>query len=108
GGYRVGGPHEIEQMGSFGFVELQCTRDAFEHVFGHACGVAALEACVVLDADAGEHRRLLAAEPFHTPVAAVGGEAGLDGGDLRSPRGQELADVVPGVHALRGYGPSMR
>ena len=97
---RVRGAHEVEQVGSFGVVELQRPDDSFEHVFGHAGGVAALEARVVLDADAGEHRRLLATQALHAPVAAVGREAGLFGRDLRSPRSQELADVVPGVHVL--------
>jgi hypothetical protein len=96
----VGGADEVEQMGSFGVVELQCTCDSFEDVFGRAGCVAPLEAGVVLDADASEHRGLLAPQAFHSPVAAVGGKSSLLGCDLRPPGGEELTDVIPGVHAL--------
>ena len=50
-------------MGAFGLVELQGPGDGFEHVFGHTVGVPTFESGVVLDADAGEGRDLLAAEP---------------------------------------------
>ena len=53
------GADEVEQVGAFGFVELQRARDAFEDVLGDAAGVAAFEAGVVLDADPGEHARPL-------------------------------------------------
>ena len=56
-------------MGAFGLVELQGADDAFEDVFGHAAGVAAFEAGVVLDADPGEHRDLFAAQALDPPVA---------------------------------------
>jgi len=81
-----------------GFVELQRPRDPFEDVFGDAAGVAALESRVVLDADASEHRGLLAAQSLHSSPAAIVRETGLLRGDLRSPRGEELPDVVPTVH----------
>ncbi len=72
-------------MGAFGLVELQGAGDAFEHVFGRAGGVATLQAGVVLDADAGQHGRLFPAQTFHPAGAAIGGQAGLLGADLRSP-----------------------
>ena len=87
-------------MGAFGLVELQGAGDAFEDVVGHAVGVAALESRVVLDADPGEHRDLLAAQPADAPVRAVDGEAGLFGGDLGATGGEELADAVLAVHAV--------
>ena len=71
-------------MGPFGFVELQRPHDAFEHVFGDAAGVAALEAGVVLDADPGQHRDLFTTQTLDPPVAAVDGEPGVGRGDLGS------------------------
>jgi hypothetical protein len=97
---RVHGAHEVEEVDSFGFVELQGADDSFEHVLGDTGGVAAFEAGVVLDADAGEHRDLFASEAFDAAVGPIGGQAGLLGVDLVSPRDQELADVVPGVHGV--------
>ena len=83
-------------------VELKGAGDAFEHVFRDAAGVAALEPRVVLDADPGEHGGFFAAQALHASPAAEGGEPGLLGGDLGSPRGQELPDVAPAVHGGNG------
>ena len=85
-------------MGSLGLVELQRSRNTFEHVLGGAGCVPALEARVVLDADSGEHRDFFSAQSLHPAIAAIGGESGLLRGDLGSPRGQELPDVVWCVH----------
>jgi hypothetical protein len=52
----VRGPHEVEQVGALGLVELEGAAHGVEHVVGHAAGVAALEARVVLDADARQAR----------------------------------------------------
>ena len=68
-GRRVRGAGEVEEVGAFGVVELQRTGERLEHGLGDAASVAALEARVVLDADAGEHRDLLAAQPGHAAVA---------------------------------------
>ena len=81
-------------MGAFGFVESQCARDAFEHIVGHALGVAALESGVVLDADPGEHRYFLAAESADAPVRAVDGQSSLFRRDLGATGGEELAGAV--------------
>ena len=70
---------EVEQVGPFGVVELQCPHDAFEDVIGDTVGVAALEAGVVLDADPGQHGDLFAAQPLDPPVAPVDGQAGVGG-----------------------------
>jgi hypothetical protein len=60
--------------------------------------VAAFEAGVVVDADSGEQRDLLPAEPRHPPVTAIGRQACLSWRDLGSPGDQELANLVPAVH----------
>jgi hypothetical protein len=87
-------------VGPFGFVELQGSHDAFEDVFGHAVGVASLEAGVVLDADPGQHRDLFTSQPLDSPVAAVDREPGVGGRDLCSARRQELPNVLRRVHAV--------
>src|SRR5438132_1304257 len=53
----------------------------------------------VPDAYAGQQVDLLAPQARHTTPSAVGGQSCLLGGDPGPPRGQELADLVPGVHA---------
>ena len=97
---RARGADKVEQMGTFCVVEMKGTGDAFEHVVGNAVGVAALESRVVLDADPGEHRHLLAAKAFDAPVRAVDGESGLFRGDLGATGGEKLADALLVVHAM--------
>ena len=99
----AGGADEVEQVGAFGFVELQGAGDAFEHVVGDALGVAALESGVVLDADPGEHRNLFATQALDAPVRSVDGEPGLFGRDLGATGGEELADAVLVVHDVARY-----
>ena len=91
------GAGQVVQVGAFGVVELQGARDGVQDFFGGSGEVAALQADVVVDADAGE--QLLTAQAGHAPGAAVGGQAGLLGGDLGAAGGQELADVALGAHA---------
>ena len=62
GGSLLGGPDEVEEVGPFDLVELQGTGDGVEDVLGDAADVAALEPDVVLGADPGEQRHLLAAQ----------------------------------------------
>ena len=66
-GGRLRGAGEVEQVRALGLVELQRAGERLEHALGDAAHVAALEARVVRDADAGEHRDLLAAQPRHAP-----------------------------------------
>ena len=99
---RPGGAGEVEQVRALGLVELQAARERFEHAFGDAAQVAALHLGVVVDADAGEHRRLFAAQAGDAAGVAEDGQAGLLRGDPRSARGEELADLVPGLHATEG------
>ena len=94
---------EVEQVRPLRLVELQRAGECLEHRLGDAARVAALEPGVVVDADSGEQRDLLAAKPGHAPrAAAVRAQARLLGRDPGAPRGQELADLGPGVHVVEG------
>jgi hypothetical protein len=84
-------------MRALGVVELKRAGERLEDEVGDAAEVSALQALVVLDADAGQRRHLLAAEAGHAPLA-VGGQASLLRRHLRPPGGQELGDVAGGVH----------
>jgi hypothetical protein len=81
-------------------VELEGAGDPLEHIFGDAPDLAAFELRVVLDADVGEERHLLASQPGDPSPATVGVEPGPLGSDPGPPRGQELADLVPAAHAV--------
>ena len=63
----IEGASQIVEVGPLGIIELQGARGRLEDAVGDPAGVAAFQALVVLDADAGA-------------------------------RGQELGDVVGGVH----------
>jgi hypothetical protein len=92
---------EVEEVGSLGLVELKRTGQRFQNALRNATRVAALEARVVVDADPGEERHFLSAEARNTPVITVRAQARLLRRDLGSPGGQELADLVSGVHKTR-------
>ena len=94
----VGGAGEVEQVGAFGFVELQGAGDGFEDAVGDTGEVAALEPGVVVDAHPGEHGDLFASQAGHPPVAVVGRQSDLLGCDAGAAGGEELAHVVPVVH----------
>jgi hypothetical protein len=68
---------EVVEVRALGVVELQDPDQGLQDAVGHPGGVAPLQAREVADADAGQQRHLLAAEPGHAPVPAVGGKAGL-------------------------------
>src|SRR6185437_13270906 len=78
-------------------VEVEGAGDAVEHLVGDAADVAAFEPGVVLDRDAGQLRHLVPAQSGHPAPAAVAGQAGLLGGDLGTPGGQELPDLAADV-----------
>ena len=59
---RLSRAREVEEVRVFGLVELEGARDRLEDGLGDAARVAAFEARVVVDADAGEQRDLFAAE----------------------------------------------
>src|SRR4029453_4152424 len=73
-----------------------------QDLVGDPAGVAALQTRVVLDRDPGQQRHLFAAQPGDPPVAAVRREAGVLGGELGAPSGQELADLGADV-VLAGH-----
>jgi len=56
----VGRVGEVEQVRTFGLVELERTGEGFEDRLGDAGEVPAFEACVVVGADAGQQCDLLA------------------------------------------------
>ena len=97
---RPGGAGEIEEVRAFGVVEAEAAGERIEHAFGDAAQVAAFHLGVVVDADAGEHRGFLAAQPGDAAGAAEDRQAGLLRRELRSARGEELADLVLGVHGI--------
>ena len=56
----LGGPGEVEQVDALGLVELKRAGHTLEDSVGGAGEVPAFHADVVVDADAGEERHLLA------------------------------------------------
>jgi hypothetical protein len=98
----VGCPREVEQVRALGVIEPQGARERLEHGVGDSGSVAAFEAGVVVDADAGEQRHFFPAETGDAARAvAVRAQAGLLGRDPAAPRSQELADLLAGVHDAR-------
>jgi hypothetical protein len=85
---------------ALGLVELERAGERFEHQLRDAADLAALQAPVVVGAHAGQGSHFLATKAGH-PTLAVGRQAGLLGRDLRPACGEELGDVVGGVHGLR-------
>jgi hypothetical protein len=78
-------------------IQLQRSGECFEDLLGHPAGVAALQAGVVLDRDAGQQGHFLAAQSRHPPVPAVDRKTSSLRADLRPPGGQELADLAADV-----------
>lgn len=93
----VGNAGEVEQVGSFGVVQLESVGERVEHGVRDAGGVAAFEPLVVLEADAGEGGDLLAAQPLYPP-GAVGGKADLVGCEAGPACSEELGELGGGVH----------
>ena len=84
-------------MRALNLVEVQGAGDAVEYLVGDTADVAAFEPGVVLDRDTGQLCYLVAAQPGHPAPTAVAGQAGLLGGDLGAPGGQELPDLAADV-----------
>ena len=102
----TGDPGEVEQVVTFGLIELKGVRYGVEHGVRHPAEVAPLQAGVVLAADAGQHRDLTTAQPGHPALAALKGNSRLLGSDLRPTRGKEFANLVPVLHTGDGSRPS--
>ena len=88
---------EVEEVGAFGVVEAERPSERLEHAVGHAGDVPALQAPVVVDADLGRRRDLLAAQT-RKPPGAVGRQPRRLRRDPRAARSQELRDVVREAH----------
>src|SRR5215218_3091256 len=84
-------------MGALGVVQLEGAGERLQRQIGDAAEVAALQALVVIDADASERCDLFTAQAGHARLA-VGRQTCLLGRDPRSPRTQELCDVARAVH----------
>jgi hypothetical protein len=67
---------EIEQVPAFGLVQLQRAGERFEDGVGDTGRVAPFQPRVVVDADPGQQRDFLPAEPGDPAMAAVGGQTG--------------------------------
>ena len=89
----VGGPGQVVEVGALGLGQPQGPRQRLEHGLGDAAEVAALQPRVVLHAEPGEHRELLAAQPGDPPQPAVDGQAGLAGGDPAAAGDEEVAHL---------------
>jgi hypothetical protein len=97
------GADEIEQVGVFGFVELERLTDGLEDALGDSPRVPALEPGVLLDADACDQRHFLAPKPGDSALPAVLREARTFGSDPCAAGRQELADL-----ALDAHNPTIR
>jgi len=75
----TGDPGEVEQVVTFGLIELKGVRYGVEHGVRHPAEVAPLQAGVVLAADAGQHRDLTTAQPGHPALAALRGTPACSG-----------------------------
>jgi hypothetical protein len=81
-------------MGGSVFVELQGTRQRVEDLLGGVLVTPLLQAHVVVAADAGEHRDLLAAQSAHSATAAEVRHADVRRVDQFTPGAEVLADQV--------------
>jgi hypothetical protein len=91
-------PGEVEEVGSFGLVELQGASDGFEDAVGDPGEVPAFEPGVVVDADAREHGDFFASEAGNAAGAVVTGEPDVLGCDAGAPGREELVHVGLVVH----------
>ena len=98
---------EVKEMRTLGVVELQGASERFQNAFGDPAEVPSLEPGVVGNADAGEDRDFLPAQPRHTP-GAVGRQTDFVWRELGPPGGQELSDLALGVHEIRVDPPGRR
>jgi hypothetical protein len=79
-------------------IELECLRERVEHLCGRVLVTALLETDVVIDADAGKHRDLLAPEPVHSAAVADLRKLDVLGTHELPPRAKVLADRILSWH----------
>jgi hypothetical protein len=90
-------------VSAFGLVEVQRQGQRVEDPIGGARQAAAFHAHVVVDRHPGEKGNLLAAQPLHAAVAAIGRKTGLLGLDTGTARAEELADLTPHVNGAHPH-----
>ncbi len=66
----MSGAGEVDQVGLFGLVELQCAGDGVHDAVGGVGECAAFQADVVVDAEPGQGGDLFAAQAGHAPLAS--------------------------------------
>jgi hypothetical protein len=88
-------------MRPFCLVQSQRVRQRVEDAVGGAAEVSAFQAVVVVDAEPGERRDLLAAQPGH-PTRPEDLEPDVSRSDPRAPGREEVADLAPRVHIAQG------
>src|SRR4051795_12527072 len=93
----MGGASKVEEVSALGVVELERSRQRLKHAFGDAAQVSAFQAGVVRNADAGQDSDLFAAQA-RDASRTVGRHACLLGGNRGAAGGQELLDLLPGLH----------
>src|SRR3954470_19008363 len=93
----MGGASKVEEVSALGVVELERSRQRLQHAFGDAAEVAAFQAGVVRNADAGQDSDLFATQAWDAP-RTVGRHACLLGGDRGAAGGEELLDLLLGLH----------
>lgn len=76
--------------------------EGLQDAVGDTAGVAALQLDVVVGADTGQQRDLLAPQTGHPTISAVDGQTGLPGGDSGAAGGEEVAELGAGVHTRDG------
>ena len=97
---RLCGAGEVEEVGALGVVELERPGQCLQHALGGPAHVSALQARVVRHAHAGQDGDLLAAESGNA-ATAVGAQPRLLGRDPGAAGGEELADLLLGLHAAK-------
>ena len=88
-------------MRTLGVIELERTSERFQHKLRGAADLPALQAPVVVGADAGQRRDLLTSQTRHPPHA-VARQTDLLGREPGPARSQKLGDVVGGRHDFEG------
>ena len=84
-------------MGALGVVELERPGQRLQHALGGAAHVSAFQARVVRNAHAGQDRDLFAAQSGDA-TGTVGRQPGLLGRDPGAAGGEELPDLLLGLH----------
>ena len=91
------GASEVEEMRAFGIFESKRAGERIEHAVGGPLEVAALDAGVIGNADAGQHGDLLAAQARNA-TGAMQRQTDLVWGQARAARHEKRADVRSGIH----------